>query len=137
VPTNRDGRSGNPLVRPIHKAMLHGRTTALLAILTGVALELGVVALSGRREAWDSSQYWQIGLPLAGVVSVALGYFSQHRGWAWTILLVPSQVFTMMVRNGEVGGLLPLALVLAMILSAPFVFLSFVGSLFRRRPAAS
>ena len=93
--------------------------------------------LTGRREAWDTTQYWQVGLPLAGIVSLALGYCSQHRGWAWTILLVPSQVFTMMVRNGEVGGLLPLALVLAMILSVPFVFLSFVGSVFRRKPASS
>ena len=116
--------------------MLNGRTTALLTILTGIALELGVGALTGRREAWDSTQYWKVGLPLAGIVSLALGYFSRHRGWVWTILLVPSQVFTMMVRNAEVGSLLPLALGLSMILGAPFVFLAFVGSLFRRSPSS-
>jgi hypothetical protein len=117
--------------------MLHGPTTALLTILTGIALELGVGALTGRREAWDSTHYWTVGLPLAGTVSLALGYFSRHRGWAWTILLVPSQVFTMMVKNAEVSGLLPLALVLSMILSAPFVVLGFVGSRFRRRSLSS
>jgi len=37
----------------------------------------------------------------------------------------------MMVRNGELGGLWPLTLILSAILSAPFVAAAFVGSRFR------
>jgi hypothetical protein len=34
--------------------MLNRRTTILLSACVGVCLELGIHALSGRREAWDS-----------------------------------------------------------------------------------
>ena len=41
------------------------RLTAALSILTGVALELGIQLRSHRREAWDSQEFWIIGLPCA------------------------------------------------------------------------
>ena len=112
--------------------MLNARTTVLVSVLTGVALELGVAGLTGRREAWDSTQYWAVGLPIAAVVSMAIGYFSKQYAWLWTVLLIPAQVFTMMVRSGEVSGLLPLAVVLSVILSVPFVLLAFIASRVRR-----
>jgi hypothetical protein len=116
--------------------MLRTRTTIFLAVLTGVSLELGIHALSGRREAWDSAQYWTVGLPIVGLISVALGVLSQRSDWLWTFLIVPSQVMTMMMRSAEVGNLWPVALILAGILSTPFVVVSFVGSRFRpeRKP---
>ena len=86
--------------------MLGTRTVVLLSVLTGIALELGVHALSGRREAWDSTEFW--------------------------IMVAPSQVMTMMVRSGELGGLWPLTLILSSILSAPFVVASFAGSRLQR-----
>jgi len=104
----------------------------LVAVITGIALELGVHALSGKREAWDSAEYWIIGMPIAALVSVAIGLFSQRFDWLWTIAIVPSQMLTMMVKSGEVGNLWPLALIFGGILSSPFVGLSFVGSRFRR-----
>jgi hypothetical protein len=108
-------------------------TTILLAVLTGVALELGIHALSGRREAWDSAEFWVIGLPVAGLVSAAIGWLSRGRDWVWTLLVAPGQVTTMMVRGGELGGLWPLTVVLSAILSAPFVAAAFIGSRFRSR----
>ena len=113
--------------------MLTTPTTVLLSIVTGVALELLVHAISGRREAWDSPLYWTVGLPAAGLISAAIGYLSRGRDWLWSFLVVPSQVTTMMMRNGELGGLWPLAAALSAILSAPFVVAAFLGSSFRRR----
>jgi len=118
---------------PITDVMLRKRTTILLSVLTGVALELGIHALSGRREAWDSAQYWTIGLPLVAVVSVAIGFLSQQTDWIWTLVVVPSQVMTMVLRSRAGGGLWPLTLVLSSILSAPFVLAAFIGSKFRPR----
>jgi hypothetical protein len=112
--------------------VLSRRTIILLTIATGVALELGIHALSGRREAWDSPLYWTVGLPAAGAVSLAIGFLSQRVDWLWAILIVPSQVLTMMIRGGEIGGLWPLTVILSSILSAPFVAVSFGGS--RLRP---
>jgi hypothetical protein len=88
--------------------MLDRRATIALSILTGIALELAIHAMTGRREAWDSSQYWSVGLPIAGVVALLLGYLAGGRRWIWTLLIVPAQVTTMMLRNGEIGTLWPL-----------------------------
>jgi hypothetical protein len=113
--------------------VLSKNVTILLTIVTGVALELGIHAWTGRSESWDSGVYWTVGLPLAGLVSAVVGFLSRGQDWLWTCLLVPSQVMTMMVRGGEIGNLWPLTLVFSTILSAPFVIASFVGSLFRRK----
>jgi hypothetical protein len=114
--------------------MLARPAVLALSILIGVALELGVHALSGRREAWDASQFWTIGLPIACSMSLAIGWLARRRDWIWTLVIAPSQVLTMMVRSGELSGLWPLTLVLSAILSAPFVLAAFVGSRLRPRP---
>jgi len=111
--------------------VLTRRSLITLCLLTGIALELGIHALTGRREAWDSGQYWTIGLPSVAVASLAFGYLSQRRDWLWTFLIVPGQVLTMMVRSGELGSLWPLAVALSAILSTPFAVAAFVGSRFR------
>jgi hypothetical protein len=112
--------------------VLDQRATIALSILTGVALELGIHAISGRREAWDSAEFWTLGLPAACLVSVAIGFLSRSRDWLWTLAVAPSQVATMMVRSGEIGNLWPLTLGLSTLLSAPFVLGAFVGSKLRK-----
>ena len=111
--------------------MMEKRAVVLAAVLTGVALELGIHAVSGRREAWDSTQYWTIGIPSALIVSAAIGFLSRGRDWIWTLVVIPSQVMTMTVRSGEIGGLWPLMLMLSAVLSAPFVIAAFIGSRLR------
>jgi hypothetical protein len=107
-----------------------------LAIATGIAVELGIEALSGRREAWDSEFYWMIGLPIAMLMSVLVGFLAERRDWLWAAAVVPSQVVTMMATSGDLGPdgliMMPIMAVLASVLGAPFVAASFVGSKFRR-----
>lgn len=97
-------------------------------MFVGAALEVGVGLLTGRREAWDSGAYWVIGLPFAGVAALAIGWLSRRRDWAWTVLIVPSQITAMMLRNGDLSILWPLTLVLGAVLSLPFVFVSWIGA---------
>ena len=104
-----------------------------LALATGVALELGIHLVTGRREAWDHPLYWTVGLPCAGLAALAIGLMSRQTDWLWAFLIAPGQVMTMMLRSGEIGNLWPLTLVLSSILSAPFVAAAFVGS--RLRPS--
>ena len=112
--------------------MLGTKATIAAAISTGVLLELGIHALSGRREAWDSAEFWTIGLPAVLLVSAALGLLARRRDWLWTFAIVPAQVTTMMVRSGEIGSLWPVAAALSAVLSTPFVAAAFIGSRFRR-----
>jgi len=107
------------------------RVTIGLSVLTGVVLELGIHALSGRREAWDSAQFWTLGLPIACLAAAFIGFLSQSTDWKWTLVVAPSQVMTMMVRDGEIGNLWPLTLAASTVLSAPFFVAAFAGSRFR------
>ena len=81
--------------------MLGTKATIAVAVFTGVLLELGIHALSGRGEAWDSPQFWTIGLPAVLLVSAVLGFLARRRDWLWTFAIVPAQVTTMMVGSGE------------------------------------
>jgi len=111
--------------------MLTRNAVIVVSLLTGVALEVGVGALSGRREAWDSAEYWMFGLPIVAIACFAIGFFSHDTAWRWTIVVIPGQIMTMMVKSGEIGGLFPLAVVLGLILGLPFLLVAFVGSRFR------
>jgi hypothetical protein len=106
-----------------------------LVVVTGVALELTVELMTGRREAWDSDVFWTLGVPIAALISVLAGFMSQGRDWLWAAALVPAQVTTMMVTSGDILGglgLWPLMVALASVLSAPFVGAAYIGSRFRR-----
>jgi len=111
--------------------MINRRAAILLSLGIGAALELGIQIATGRREAWDSGLFWTVGLPVALLASFAVGAFTRGRNWIWTVVIAPAQVFTMMVRSVELGGLWPLTLMLSAVLSAPFLFAAFVGTRFR------
>jgi hypothetical protein len=112
--------------------MLTTRATVILSLLTGLVLEFGIEAVTGRREAWDTGLFWTGGLPVALAVAALIGYRSLRRSWVWTLLIVPGQLLAMMGRSGEIGSLWPLTLAFSSILSAPFVLAAFVGSRFRK-----
>jgi len=113
--------------------MLDRQVTIPLALLVGVGLELGIHALTGRREAWDSGAYWTLGLPAVLAISFGIGVLARGRAWLSTWLIVPAQVLAMMVRSGELGGLWPLAVALSTCLSVPFAGAAFLGTHVRRR----
>ena len=113
--------------------MLTRPVTVGLCLATGVALELGVHAMSGRKEAWDSTEFWTIGMPLALFAAFAIGRMSAGSDWIWTLAVAPAQVLTLMLRSEEMGNLWPLTLMISTILSVPFVMGALVGSRFRKK----
>jgi hypothetical protein len=118
---------GLELEADIH-VVLNSRAGAILSIVVGIGLELGVQALGARREAWDSPAFWTIGMPLALVIAFVIGVRSTGRAWLTTFAIAPAQFATMTVRSGEVGSLWPLGLILSAALSTPFVVASFAGA---------
>jgi hypothetical protein len=91
----------------------------LVASMGGAALWLASAALSGKREAWDSSAYWLFAYPIALLVCAYLGHTYPKRPWRWALFLFEAQLVTMCLRNGEFGNLLPLGVVLFAILALP------------------
>ena len=110
------------------------RTAALLAVAVGVALEVSISLATGRREAWDTSLYWTIGLPLALIAAAGIGYVARGNGWLAALLIVPGQVLAMAYRSGSIGSLTlwPLTLALSCVLGLPFALLAYATRRLRR-----
>jgi hypothetical protein len=89
-----------------------------VAGLAGVLLWLGTSALSGRREAWDSSLYWSVAYPLAIAIAGVLGYLATDRPWRWGLLIMLAQAVTLAAASSSFG-LLPLGLILFAVLAVP------------------
>jgi hypothetical protein len=89
-----------------------------LATIAGVLLWLGTTALSGRREAWESSLYWTATYPLAVAVASALGYLAAERPWRWGLVIMLAQAVTLAAASSSFG-LLPLGLVMFAVLAVP------------------
>jgi ABC-type glycerol-3-phosphate transport system permease component len=113
--------------------MLRRRTALLFSVAVGVALQIGVWQATGAREAWDNPTYWTVGLPLAALAAACIGYLAVGTAWTATLLIVPAQVATMMVKNGEIGGLWPLSIALAFLMGLPFLLVAYVASRVRSR----
>jgi hypothetical protein len=95
-----------------------------IAATIGIALWLATAALTGRREAWDASAYWTVAYPVALGACALLGYLYPSRAWLWAIVLFEAQFLAMCIRNGEIGNLWPLGLMLFAVLALPGVLVA-------------
>jgi len=97
---------------------LSARAAYLSAVLAGAGLWLATTALSGRREAWDSSLYWSAAYPLAIAAGGMLGYLAPDRPWRWGLVVMLAQAVTL-AGLASSFGLLPLGLVMFAVLAVP------------------
>jgi len=95
-----------------------------IAIATGMALWFITTSSSGKREAWDDANYWSAAYPIAIVCSGLLGYLINDRPWRWALALFVGQFLAMTIRNGELGNLWPLGLLLFIVMSLPGVVIA-------------
>jgi hypothetical protein len=105
-----------------------------IAIAGGLLLMFVAAEVSGRREAWDSGLYWAVFYPLSIVACSVLGYLFPERAWRWALAFFLGQCVAMLLRNGELGNLFPLGLVLFGILSLPGVVVAKLGAKLKGRP---
>jgi hypothetical protein len=105
----------------------------LTALILGALLWWIAAALSGRREAWDGAAYWALAYPLSIAACAWLGYRYPQRPWRWALLLFEGQFLAMCVRNGELGNLWPMGMLLFAIVGLPGVL---AARLAARRSAA-
>jgi peptidoglycan/LPS O-acetylase OafA/YrhL len=111
-----------------------GATVPLtIAVVFGAALWFIASALVGKREAWDASAYWALAYPAAILVSGLLGYLYPERPWRWAIALFEAQALAMGIRNGELGNLFPLGMVLFAAIAVPGVVAATLASRRSRR----
>lgn len=94
------------------------------AVLTAAAAAMGVMVwvgasvASGRREAWDGSLYWVVGMPVLIATAAALAWIEPRKAWRWAIVPYLAQFAAMLVM-AEGIGLWPLGLVFTLVLALP------------------
>jgi len=112
-------------------ARLSTRQAYIVAAISGVVLWLATNAISGRREAWDSSLYWTLAYPLGVAVAGTLGYLSPERPWRWGLTLMLVQALTLAAATSSFG-LLPLGLIMFGILAVPPIGVASLAARIRR-----
>ncbi|BBP00126.1 hypothetical protein [Sulfuriferula nivalis] len=103
-------------------------TAYVIAVGIGMCLWFAATASGGKREAWDTPDYWSLAYPGAIIACGVLGYFFNHRPWRWPVALFVGQFIAMTIRNGELGNLWPLGLLLFLVISLPGIFTAKLGA---------
>lgn len=96
------------------------RRAWVVAIVGGGILWLATAALSGNREAWDSSAYWTVAYPLSIALAGWLGYRFPQRPWRWGLAVMLVQAL-LLLMSGSGFGLWPLGLLLFSVLALPAI----------------
>jgi hypothetical protein len=104
----------------------------VVSALSGILVWTLVSTGTGRREAWDSGAYYQIGLPALCVVSAVLGYLEPERPWRWGAVPLVAQAVVMLATQG-VGNLWPLGLIVNGVLAVPPILTARLGAFVRTR----
>ena len=102
-----------------------------IAAAAGVALWFVSSLLTGKREPWDASAYWAVAYPLAILACAFLGRRYPERPWRWPLVLFEAQFIAMCVRNGELGNLWPLGMLLFAVVSLPGIVAATVAARLR------
>jgi len=106
------------------------------ALASGVLVWIGISTATGRKEAWDSSWYFSIGIPVMCVVSMLLAFLAPIRSWRWGLAPFVGQFLWMLLSQGA-GNLLPLGVVVFGVLSVPSILTARVGAFFGKKRVAT
>lgn len=104
-----------------------------IAAIVGTALWIGASLISGKREAWDAAVYWTTAYPIAIALSGLLGFAYPQATWRWPLAIFLFQFVGMVIRNGELGGLWPLGMMMFAVLSIPGMLFARLAAWLRAR----
>lgn len=105
------------------------------ATVVGAAAWLAVGAATGRREAWDGSEYYVIVMPLLALASGALGYAAPGSAFLIAYAIALGQFSALLAKNG-LGSLFPIGMVVFLVLALPNWAAAWAGGRLRTGRAA-
>lgn len=99
----------------------------ILSGLTGFIVCLAISVITGRKEAWDHSSYFSIGLPLMCFAIFYISFKFPVKSWRWAFSLAVGQSVAILM-GGNSLSLWPLSIFFMSIISLPMFIAGFVGS---------
>lgn len=99
----------------------------VISFIAGLAICLFITVTSGRKEAWDSPEYFTIGIPAMCLVIFALAYFFPNRAWRWALSMAIGQPVAMVLGGGS-ASLWPLAIIAMTVVSLPQFIVAMIAS---------
>ncbi len=100
--------------------------------LAGLGVCLAITLVTGKKEAWDSSVYFYVGIPIMCALIFAISYFFPTHAWRWTLSMAVGQSLAIVSGGGSLN-LWPLSIVAMTIVSIPQFVTGFVASLLGAR----
>ena len=104
-----------------------------IAIGTGLLVWISLSMYSGRKEAWDTPEYFTIGFPIMCIVAGTLAAIEPDRPCRWGVSLLLAQIIWCLLSQGTIGNLWPIAILFQMILFVPLLIAAGIGSLIGRK----
>ncbi|MDP1673993.1 MAG: hypothetical protein Q8L65_12900 [Burkholderiales bacterium] len=89
-----------------------------LAAVSGFAVCFAIAQATGRREAWDATEYFSIGIPLMFVIVFVLAWHWPRRAWRWALAMAVGQAAALAVCGNSLS-LWPLAIIAMTVVSVP------------------
>lgn len=117
------------------------RTEAMgFAFALGMALWALIGAFTNHAEAWDSSWYYYLGIPLMMLAAGLLGHTFPRKAYRHGLWISLGQFAAMVaigLIHGEGWGLWPLSIVMAYVLSLPLQLAAIAGARLAKRKKAA
>lgn len=128
---------GRPFLQPVVRernlpAMRRRVARYVAAVIAGILVWVGVSAISGEREAWDSGLYFLLGLPFLVLLAGSLGFLDPVRGWKWGMAPFLAQALWVSSLD-ERGQVWPFAWLAFSLLSIPAMVSATIGAFLARR----
>jgi len=109
----------------LEKVVLYLADAAMAGM--GFALWVLIPIFTGRREAWDSSIYFTVGIPALSAVSGLLGYLLPNHWWHFGLAAFLSQAIYIIVK-GPTANMLPPGLVVLAVFCVPYLAAACLGA---------
>ena len=104
---------------------------SIILSIIGLTVRIAISKISNKTEAWDSTNYFSIGLPIMFAASGVAGFIEPKHRWRWGLFVVVLQPIALF-GQGEVGPFAILGVIYFL-----FYFLlasgcAFLGNMIRR-----
>jgi hypothetical protein len=104
----------------------------LSSVLSGLGVCVAITIITGRKEAWDSSVYFFVGVPIMCALIFVISYLFPTRAWRWTLSMAVGQSLVIASGGGS-SNLWPLSIVAMTVVSIPQFVTGFLASLLSAR----